>query len=69
MVAKDPDNDHDIWITEVWDSSASHAASLNLPAVKASIAKAIPLVDRDANSFAQKTVPVGGTGLCNLANT
>lgn len=63
IVAKDADNENDIWITEVWDSSASHAASLKLPSVTASIAKAMPLIDMDAEGLQQKTVPVGGTGI------
>ena len=32
--SKDPDG---IWISEVWDSKASHDASLNLPGVKVAI--------------------------------
>lgn len=39
--AKDPDA---IWITEIWDSKASHAASLKLPAVRAAITKGRPMI-------------------------
>jgi quinol monooxygenase YgiN len=61
VVAKDPDDPNGIWITEVWDSKESHAASLKLPAVKAAIAKGKPLF----TSFGmhQQTEPVGGHGL------
>lgn len=39
--AKDPDA---IWITEIWDDAASHKASLQLPEVRAAIAKGRPLI-------------------------
>jgi quinol monooxygenase YgiN len=61
VVARDPQDPDAIWITEVWDSKESHAASLRLPAVRAAIAKGRPLI---AN-FGEQTVtePVGGFGL------
>ena len=43
-VAKDAGEADAIWISEVWDSKASHDASLALPAVRAAIAKARPLI-------------------------
>lgn len=54
----DPDA---IWITEVWDDAAAHEASLELPAVRAAIARAMPLIADFGPSTT--TVPVGGTGL------
>ncbi|MGD9906237.1 MAG: putative quinol monooxygenase [Vicinamibacterales bacterium] len=61
VVAVDPADAEVIWITEVWDSQASHAASLGLPSVKAAIARGRPLIA----AFAPGTVttPVGGHGL------
>jgi len=61
IVATDPADPNVIWITEAWDSQASHTASLGLPAVKAAIAKGRPLIA----AFAPGTVttPVGGHGL------
>jgi quinol monooxygenase YgiN len=56
--ATDPDA---IWITEVWDSAASHQASLGLLAVKAAIAKARPLIAGFSNRV--ETTPIGGYGL------
>ena len=44
IVARDPNDGDALWITEVWDSEASHAASLSLPAVKAAIAKGRALI-------------------------
>ena len=34
VVAKDTADENTIWVTEVWDSMASHDASLSSPAVK-----------------------------------
>ncbi|HEY9467541.1 MAG TPA: antibiotic biosynthesis monooxygenase family protein, partial [Vicinamibacterales bacterium] len=34
VIARDPADDNALWITEVWDSQASHKASLSLPAVQ-----------------------------------
>ena len=61
IVAKDSADADAIWITEVWDSKASHAASLALPAVKAAIAKGRPLIA--AFGAGSTTEPVGGLGL------
>ena len=44
VVATDPGDANGIWITEVWDSKESHAASLSIPAVKQAIARARPWV-------------------------
>lgn len=61
IVARDPADGDAIWITEVWDSQASHAASLTLPAVRAAIASARPIIAGFADSTT--TEPVGGHGL------
>jgi quinol monooxygenase YgiN len=44
VIAEDVADPDAIWITEVWDDEASHKASLQLPAVKAAIAIARPLI-------------------------
>ncbi|MCR5880417.1 putative quinol monooxygenase [Phenylobacterium sp. J367] len=61
VVAHDPTNADAIWITEVWDSQASHQASLKLPAVQQAIAKARPIIAGFGERF--ETEPVGGVGL------
>jgi quinol monooxygenase YgiN len=61
IVAADPGDSNTIWITEVWDSQASHDASLSLPAVKAAIARGRPLIAGFGDSFT--TTPIGGHGL------
>jgi quinol monooxygenase YgiN len=61
VVARDPQDADAIWITEVWDSKESHAASLQLPAVREAIKRGRPLIA----SFGEQTItePVGGYGL------
>jgi quinol monooxygenase YgiN len=61
VIARDQSNADAVWITEVWDSEASHKASLSIPAVQASIKRAMPLIA----SFGEHitTQPVGGHGL------
>ena len=61
VVAKDPADENAIWITEVWDSEASHSASLTLPAVKEAIAKGRPMIAGFSDRVV--TAPVGGYGL------
>ena len=61
IVARDPRDAHAIWITEVWDSAASHQASLSLPSVRQAIAKGKPLIAAFGDIVA--TEPVGGHGL------
>ena len=61
VIATDPADADALWITEVWDSPASHQASLALPAVQSTIRKARPLIAGSSNRV--ETVPVGGYGL------
>jgi len=61
VVAEDPNDDVTLWITEVWTDAAAHKASLEVPAVKAAIAKGMPLIA--SFGMHQETRPVGGTGL------
>lgn len=57
IVAKDAEDADAVWITEVWRSKADHAGSLTLPAVRAAIAKARPIIAGFGQSV--ETVPVG----------
>jgi quinol monooxygenase YgiN len=61
IIAADSTDPDALWITEAWDSEASHRASLALPAVKAAIAKGRPLIAGFSNRV--ETVPLGGHGL------
>jgi quinol monooxygenase YgiN len=61
VIASDPADDNALWITEVWDSQASHKASLSLPAVQAAIAKGRPMIAGFSNRV--ETVPIGGHGI------
>ena len=61
VVARDPTDADALWITEVWDSQTSRAASLGLPSVRAAIAKGKPLIAGFGDHVV--TEPVGGHGL------
>jgi quinol monooxygenase YgiN len=61
VVASDPADDKALWITEVWDSQASHTASLSLPAVQAAIAKGRPMIAGFGSRV--ETIPIGGYGI------
>lgn len=61
VVAKDPRDVNALWITEVWDSEASHKASLSLPAVREAIAKGRPLIASFGDGV--QVEPIGGYGL------
>jgi len=60
-VSADTSDETGIWITEFWDSEASHQASLSLPTVQAAIAKGRPLIA----GFDQRHIvtPMGGVGV------
>lgn len=61
IVAEDPANDDEIWVTEVWENQAAHQASLGLPSVQAAIGRGRRLIDGFGERY--ETVPVGGHGL------
>lgn len=61
IVAKDSTNENSIWVTEVWDTKASHEASLSLPSVQQAIARGRPLIAGFGERF--ETIPMGGHGL------
>ena len=61
VVAKDATDENTIWVTEVWDSRASHDSSPSLPAVK----NALPRGKAIVSNFERIAVtsPVWGAGL------
>jgi len=61
VIATDSADADALWVTEVWDTQASHKASLSLPAVQAAIAKGRPLITGFSNRV--ETVPIGGHGV------
>lgn len=60
IVARDAGDADTIWVTEVWDTAESHAASLKLPAVQQAIQQARPWI-RGMERVAT-TEPVSGVG-------
>jgi len=65
VIAADPADADALRVTEVWDSQASHKASLSLPAVQAAIAKGRPMIAGFSNRV--ETTPIGGHGLSRPA--
>src|SRR5262245_37112706 len=61
VVALDGSEGDAVWVTEVWESSESHRASLSLPSVQQAIAKAKPLIVGFGERI--QTEPIGGYGL------
>ncbi len=61
VVSQDNTDENALWVTEVWDSQASHEASLSLPEVQRAISKGKPMI----TAFGERieTTPVGGHGL------
>lgn len=61
VVAQDGTDENALWVTEVWDSEASHQDSLSLPSVQAAIEKGRPLIAGFGERFV--TTPLGGQGI------
>ncbi len=61
VIAHDSGDENALWITEVWDSQESHAASLSLPIVQQAIARGRPLMAGFGERFV--TTPLGGHGI------
>ena len=56
------DDDEDlIAVSEVWESAADHAASLDLPSVRSAIAEAMPMLTGEFTGVAGEVV--GGLGV------
>ena len=60
-VSADTEEANAIWITEIWDTEASHQASLQLPAVQNAIAEGKPMIA----GFGDRHIvtPAGGFGV------
>ena len=61
VVAEDSSDPNALWVTEVWDSEASHTASLSLPAVNNAIPQSKAIVTKFEKIAV--TTPVWGAGL------
>ncbi len=61
VVADDTTRQDTLWVTEVWESAEAHAASLDLPEVRAAIERGRPLIVGFESRI--ETHPVGGPGL------
>jgi len=61
IIAADAADADSLWVTEVWESQASHKASLQLPQVQAAIAQGRSLIAGFSNRV--ETAPLGGHGI------
>src|ERR1700723_3728055 len=61
VLAKDSSDENLVWVTEVWESAASHDASLSLPSVKNAMPRVKPLLSNFERIAV--TTPVWGLGL------
>jgi quinol monooxygenase YgiN len=61
VLAKDSADENVVWVTEVWESAASHDASLSLPSVKNAMPRVKPLLSNFERIAV--TAPVWGVGL------
>jgi quinol monooxygenase YgiN len=61
IVHRSPSDPEAVWVTEVWTSPEAHQASLDDPAVQATIAEARPLIAGIGERF--ELAPLGGKGL------
>ena len=61
VISKDLENEDALWITEVWDSKESHAASLSLPSVQQAMSSGRSLISGMGQRI--ETEPVGGHGI------
>ena len=60
-VSRDVEDPDVVWVVEAWTSQAAHAASLQDPAARALIERALPLLAGPPE--ARQLNPVGGKGL------
>lgn len=61
IVAHDPDDQDQIWVTEAWVNREAHENSLSIPAVQEAIGRGRPLIVSMGERY--ETEPVGGLGL------
>jgi quinol monooxygenase YgiN len=61
VLSKDSADENVVWVTEVWESTASHDASLSLPSVKNAMPRVKPLLSNFERIAV--TTPVWGVGL------
>lgn len=61
VVASDPEDEDALWVTEIWETKASHEASLSLPGVQEAIRVGRPMIAGFGERYI--TTPLGGQGI------
>ena len=62
VIGRDKNDEHAVWVTEIWDSKEDHDNSLKAPDVRALIGQAMPLLDGMPEK-GQELEILGGTGI------
>lgn len=62
LVGKDENENHSVFVTEVWDSKEDHDNSLNVEGVKELIMQALPILAQPP-SKGQELEIIGGIGI------
>ncbi len=61
LVNEDLQEEHSVWVTELWDSPDQHLAALSIDGASDLIAEAMPLLDGKPRQL--QLHPVGGKGI------
>jgi len=62
LISQDPNDKNAVWVTEVWHSKEDHDNSLKLENVRATIMRAMPLIDGMPQK-GQELEVIGGLGI------
>ena len=62
LVSVNPEERHEIWVTEVWDSQEDHDNSLTVPGVRELIGQAMPILNGKPEK-GQVLEVLGGAGI------
>ncbi|WP_461491829.1 putative quinol monooxygenase [Pontibacter sp. HJ8] len=62
IVSKSKDDEHTVWVTEVWDSKEDHDNSLKVEGVRELISQAMPILDGMPEKGLELEI-LGGAGI------
>lgn len=62
VIGKDHNDEHAVWVTEIWDSKEDHDNSLKVPGVRELIGQAMPILDGMPQK-GQELEILGGAGI------
>lgn len=62
VVGKEPNDNHSVYVTEIWVTKEDHDDSLKMPGVRELIAQAMPIIDGQPRKIHELEI-VGGIGI------